>query len=51
MQKISTQIKCETNNQIKMEPKKSTVDFIKHFARVYYYDKMMPSGLGGVVTN
>ena len=52
MQKTSTHYREENKvGQSFMGPKRSTVDFIKQFARAYSYNRMVPAGLGGFVAN
>lgn len=52
MQKTSTPFNVEgSKTQQTLTPRKSTVDFIKQFARAYSYSRRMPSGLGGFVVN
>lgn len=52
MQKTSTHFNVEDRKmQQSMTPRKSTVDFIKQFARAYSYSRRMPEGLGGFVAN
>lgn len=56
MQKSSTQL-CDRDSQfsqtkeIVAEPKKSTIKFLKEFARVYTYEKKFPLELGNFIAN
>lgn len=55
MQKTSTQVNRECRGgqreNMKIKPKKSTVELIKQFARAYAFSGMMPAGLGAFITN
>lgn len=52
MQKTSTQIKVEDRKVKQVSgPRKSTIDFLKQFARAYNYNRLMPEGLGGFIAN
>lgn len=53
MQKNSTPLNWEQSSgqQLKMKPKKSTVDLIKQFARIYSFSGLMPAGLGAFIAN
>lgn len=55
MHKTSTSIpreqRCGEQKVAMVKPKKSTVDLIKQFARVYAFSGMMPAGLGSFIAN
>ncbi len=52
MQKTSTQVELKSKPAgVKCSPKKSTVDFIKQFARAYTFNAMLPVGLGALIAN
>ena len=52
MQKTSTQLKMEGREvQQSVMPRKSTMDFLKNYARAYSYNRMMPEGLRGFGVN
>lgn len=52
MQKNSTQLlneKCSGFSAAK--PKKTTIEFLKQFARAYSYEKRLPYQLGNFIAN
>ena len=55
MHKTSTSLprerRCSEQTAATVKPKKSTVDLIKQFARVYAFSSMMPAGLGTFIAN
>lgn len=54
MQKISTQLlpSNSDNRQLNVaSPKKSTIEFLKQFARAYSYQRQMPYQLGHFIAN
>ena len=54
MKRISTQIPSELlteNNSEKMNPRQSTMNFLKQFARVYSCNNKLPRGLEGFIAN
>jgi len=54
MQQTTTPKQTNSNDvmtQPATGPKKSTLDFIKQFARAYKYNARMPKGLEGIVLN
>lgn len=52
MQKISTQLHFETGQDtMERAPRKSTVNFIKQFARVYSCSTVLPLGFGVMMAN
>lgn len=54
MKKISTQLPSELltgKNSEKMNPKQSTINFLKQFARVYTCNNKLPQGLEGFIVN
>ncbi len=52
MKKIATprQLSKKANNPI-VEPKSSTVELLKQFARSYTYENKLPKNLGGYIMN
>ncbi len=55
MKKISTQLMATTNAKHEdlksFTPRKSTIDFIKQFARSYNYNSKLHPSLGGFIAN
>ncbi len=53
MQKNSTQIKSSETEQIFIiaKPKKSTVNFLKQFARAYSFNSLLTPGLENFIAN
>jgi hypothetical protein len=53
MEKNSTHVLTTTlrNGIVKDMPRKSTIEFLKQFARAYSYSRKLPAGLGGFVAN
>lgn len=54
MQKNSTQLlneKCDGTITATIQPKKSTIEFLKQFARTYSYQRQMPFQLGHFIAN
>ena len=53
MVKSSTLIKSEIKEQFKeiKSPRKSTIEFLKQFARTYTYSSMAPLELGSFMAN
>ena len=53
MQKTSTKIKQEETSmqQVEIRPRRSTVEFIKQFARAYTFNPLLTVGLGGFIAN
>jgi len=44
---------CQTSGtqQSSVKPRKSTIEFLKQFARAYTYQQQMPYQLGGFIAN
>ena len=54
MQKNSTHLitkECNGTQQSSVKPRKSTIEFLKQFARAYTYQQQMPYQLGGYIAN
>lgn len=54
MDKNSTQLmgkKSVLRGEQQVQPKKSTIEFLKQFARAYSYNKQMPMELGNFIAN
>lgn len=55
MDKISTQTTAELDvfnkSGKKMNPKQSTINFLKQFARVYSYESKLDNRLGSFIAN
>lgn len=52
MEKNSTYVLIPQNcKKTEKMPSKSTLDFLKQFARAYSYNKQMPANLGGFIAN
>lgn len=54
MQKNSTHLitkECNGTQQSSVKPRKSTIEFLKQFARAYTYQQQMPYQLGGFIAN
>lgn len=54
MQKNSTQLLNEnfdSNLTVTVQPRKSTLEFLKQFARAYSYQRQMPYELGSFIAN
>jgi len=52
MKKVSTQKLCKGSNDGEVVvPAKSTLDFIKQFARTYYVEKSLPKTINGYCIN
>ncbi len=54
MDKNSTQLmekKSALRGEQQVQPKKSTIEFLKQFARAYSYNKQMPMELGNFIAN
>lgn len=53
MQKNSTQLldkKCNGTTTVE-KPKKTTIEFLKQFARAYSYENQLPYQLGNFIAN
>lgn len=56
MQKNSTPTQNLISSQVVQEksqstPRRSTIDFLKQFARAYHFESQMKASLGGMVVN
>lgn len=51
MKKGSTPETLMKQDEKSLSPKKSTIEFLKQFARVYMYDEKMPKKLGEYIVN
>ena len=53
MEKNSTHVLTTTlrNGTVKDMPRKSTIEFLKQFARAYSYNSQMPANLGSFIAN
>lgn len=53
MKKVSTQKLCKgfDQNRKVVAPAKSTLDFLKQFARTYYVEKSLPKTINGYCIN
>ncbi len=52
MDKNSTYVLIPRNSKrIAEAPRKSTIDFLKQFARAYSFNRQMPANLGGFIAN
>jgi len=45
------ELNSNNNKVIELNPKKSTLDFIKQFARVYSFEHKLPIKLGNMIAN
>ena len=52
MEKTTTQLHVDSSRETSVKgPRKSTVDFIKQFARIYTCSTVLPLGLGSMIVN
>ena len=52
MEKTTTQLHVDSGRETSVKgPRKSTVDFIKQFARIYTCSTVLPLGLGSMIVN
>lgn len=50
MKKNSTQKMYKSKGEV-VVPSRSTIDFLKQFARTYYVDKALPKAINGLCIN